>query len=234
MELLELNLVSTLSGVAAVLFVLFVRLHWPFRFQYISAIFKRNPERSMYWLDCSYRRNRTRSVAALDKSTSEIMAGRYEEAERYIAEGLNICKNDPTIFHQSMVHYLFYNLAALYLHRGRTQEALELAFRVYERDHSLVQVLAIMVCAHARIGDVQGALEAFQVMVKKKINPELKLYCLAELEAAKGNMDLAAQYLRKVLAMRFPAILYLTRQQIEQQLEEWTKASPRVDMLPFK
>lgn len=227
MELLELNLVSTLSGVAAVLFVLFIRLHWPFRFQYMSALHKRNPVKSMYWLDRSYRRNRTRSVAALDKSTCEIMAGRYEEAERYIAEGLNLCKEDPSLFHQSMVHYLFSNLATLYLHRGRTQEALDLAFRVYERDHSLVQMLAIMVCAHARGGDVQGAWEAFQVMVKKKIAPELKWYCLAELEAAKGNMELATQYLRKVLAKRFPAILYLNRQQIEQQLEEWTKASTR-------
>lgn len=225
MEILELNVVSTLSGVAAVLLVAFLRLHWPFRFQYIGALFRRRPELVKRWLDASFRRNGSRTVAMLDKSTSEIMSGNYEQAEKFIVEGLSSCKEKPSLFNQAMVHYLFYNLSIIYLHRGKYEEALEVAFRVYERDQSLTNALGIIICAQARLGDVGGAWEAYELLPKKKTRQELHLFCLAEIEAAKGNFERAVTHLNKLLHLRFSTILYLSRTEIEKRLEEWTKSS---------
>lgn len=225
MQYLDLNVTSTLSGVAAVLFVAFFRLHWPFRFQYMGQLFKRKPEKMMRWLEASYRKNRTRTVAMLDKSTHEIMAGNYELAEKFIAQGLNACKERPTLFNQAMIHYLFYNLAVVYFTRGRYTDALDIAFRVYRRDHSLINALGIIVCAHARLGEVQHAVEAFELISKKRAQRHLKLFCLAEIEAAKGNFERAVTYLRQLLSLSPACTLHLNRTEMEKRLEEWTKAS---------
>lgn len=225
MELLQLNTVSTLCGLGAVLFVAFLRLHWPFRFQYMSALFRGRPEKVMRLLETSFRRNGSRTVAMLDKSTVEIMSGNYEMAEKCIVEGLTSCKERPSLFNQAMVHYLFYNLSMVYLHRGKYEEALDIAFRVYERDHSMSNALGVIICAQARLGDVGSAWEAYEMLPKKKLRPELQLFCLAEIEAAKGNFDRAVNHLKKLLAMRFAYTLHLSRTEIEKRLEEWTKAS---------
>jgi tetratricopeptide (TPR) repeat protein len=225
MELLDLNIVSTLCGIAAVLLVAFIRAHWPFRFQYMGTLYRRRPEIMMRWLETSYRRNGSRTVAMLDKSTLEIMAGNYDLAEKFIAEGLTSCKDRPSLFNQAMVHLLFYNLSIVYLQRGKYVEALDVAFRVYERDHSLTNALGVIVCAHARMGDPGGAWEVYQMLPKKRIRPELQLFCLAEIEAAKGNFERAVQHLNKLLTLRFVTILHLNRAEIEKRLEEWTKAS---------
>lgn len=225
MEYLELNVVSTLSGVAAILLVAFIRLHWPFRFQYASLLFRRHPKIMKRWLDASFRRNGSRSVAMLDKSTLEIMSGNYELAEKCIAEGLTSCKEKPSLFNQAMIHYLFYNLSIVYLHRGRYEEALDVAFRVYERDHSLANALGVIICAQARLGDVGSAWQAYELLPKKKRRPELHLFCLAEIEAAKGNFERAVSHMKKLLRLRFSTTLHLSQAEIEKRLEEWTKAS---------
>jgi tetratricopeptide (TPR) repeat protein len=224
-EYLDLNVTSTLSGVAAVLLVALFRLHWPFRFQYMSNLYQRQPHKMMHWLETSYRRNRSRTVAMLDKSTHEIMAGNYELAEKFIAKGLNVCKEQPTLFNQALVHYLFYNLAIVYFTRGRYSEALDIAFRVYRRDHSLVNALGIIVCAHARLGEIEHATEAYQLIAKKRSNRNVKLLCLAEIEAAKGNFDRAVTLLHQLLALSASFTLNLNRKELEKRLEEWTKAS---------
>lgn len=228
MEYLELNVVSTLSGVAAILLVAFIRLHWPFRFQYLSSLFRRHPNIMKRWLDASFRRNSSRPVAMLDKSTVEIMSGNYELAEKFIAEGLTSCKEKPSLFNQAMIHYLFYNLSIVYLHRGRYEEALDVAFRVYERDHSLSNALGVIICAQARLGDVGSAWEAYELLPKQKRRPELHLFCLAEIEAAKGNFERAVMHMKKLLRLRFSTTLHLSQAEIEKRLEEWTKASTQV------
>ncbi len=228
MEYLELNVVSTLSGVAAILLVAFIRLHWPFRFQYLSSLFRRHPNIMKRWLDASFRRNSSRPVAMLDKSTAEIMSGNYELAEKFIAEGLTSCKEKPSLFNQAMIHYLFYNLSIVYLHRGRYEEALDVAFRVYERDHSLSNALGVIICAQARLGDVGSAWEAYELLPKQKRRPELHLFCLAEIEAAKGNFERAVMHMKKLLRLRFSTTLHLSQAEIEKRLEEWTKASTQV------
>lgn len=152
----------------------------------------------MRWLEASFRKNRSRTVAMLDKSTYEIMAGNYDLAEKFIAEGLTTCRENPSLFNQAMVHYLFYNLATVYFYRGKYSDALDIAFRVYRRDHSLTNALGVIVCAHARMGDVNHALEAYQLISKKRAKPALQLFCLAEIEAAKGNFDRAIHHLRKL------------------------------------
>ncbi|HZG13978.1 MAG TPA: hypothetical protein VE710_03050 [Candidatus Bathyarchaeia archaeon] len=225
MEFLELNVVSTLSGVAAVLLVAFIRLHWPFRFQYISSLFRKRPDKVKRWLEASFRRNSSRTVAILDKSTSEIMSGNYELAEKYIAEGLTACKERPSLFNQAMVHYLFYNLSIIYLHRGKYEEALDVAFRVYERDRSLSNALGVIICAQARLGDVGSAWEAYELLPKKKTRPELHLFCLAEIEAAKGNFERAVWHMNKLLHLRFSTALHLSQAEIEKRLEEWSNSS---------
>lgn len=223
-EYLNLNLTSTIAGLAAVLLVMFLRLHWPFRFQYIAYLFKRRPESRLRWLDASYRKNRSRSVAMLDKSTHEILIGNYELAEKYIVQGLNVCKERPSLFNQAMIHYLFYNLAIVYYSSGRYNEALEVAFRVYQRDQGMTDSLAVIACAHARLGEVESAQEAYKLIAKKRSARDWKLLCLAEIEAAKGNYEHALAHLRQLLG-NSTHFQHLNRAELEKRLEEWQKAS---------
>lgn len=223
-EYLNLNLTSTIAGLAAVLLVMFLRLHWPFRFQYIAYLFKRRPESRLRWLDASYRKNRSRSVAMLDKSTHEILIGNYELAEKYIVQGLNVCKERPSLFNQAMIHYLFYNLAIVYYSSGRYNEALEVAFRVYQRDQGMTDSLAVIACAHARLGEVESAQEAYKLIAKKRSARDWKLLCLAEIEAAKGNYEHALAHLRQLMG-NSTHFQHLNRAELEKRLEEWQKAS---------
>lgn len=223
-EYLNLNLTSTIAGLAAVLLVMFLRLHWPFRFQYIAYLFKRRPESRLRWLDASYRKNRSRSVAMLDKSTHEILIGNYELAEKYIVQGLNVCKERPSLFNQAMIHYLFYNLAIVYYSSGRYNEALEVAFRVYQRDQGMTDSLAVITCAHARLGEVESAQEAYNLIAKKRSARDWKLLCLAEIEAAKGNYEHALSHLRQLMGSS-THFQHLNRAELEKRLEEWQKAA---------
>lgn len=224
MEYLNLNLTSTIAGLAAVLLVMFLRLHWPFRFQYLAQLFKRRHESRLRWLDASYRKNRSRSVALLDKSTHEILIGNYELAEKYIVQGLNVCKERPSLFNQAMIHYLFYNLSIVYYSSGRFSEALEVAFRVYQRDQGMTDSLAVIACAHARLGEVESAQEAYKLIAKKRSARDWKLLCMAEIEAAKGNYEHALSLLRELLG-KSSQFLHLNRSELEKRLEEWKKAS---------
>ncbi|GAA4710502.1 tetratricopeptide repeat protein [Brevibacillus fulvus] len=228
MELLNLNVLSTLCGIAAVTIVAFIRLHWPFRYQYVSVLFKRNPERVMRILDASYRKNKSRSVAMLDKSTGEILAGNFELAENFVAQGLTVCKEHPSLFNRALIHYLFYNLAIAYFYQGKYDNALELAFRVYQRDRSFTNALGVIICAHARMGDLGNALEAYHHLPKKKARMELQLFCMAEIEAASGNFDHAVNHLRKLMTLHYSVTMHLPMSELEKRLQEWTKASTRV------
>lgn len=225
MEFLNFNLPSTLAGLAAVLLAMFLRLHWPFRFQYIANLFKRDPKIRLRWLDVSYRKNRSRSVAMLDKSTHEILTGNYDLAEKYIVQGLHVCKEQPTLFNQALIHYLFYNLAIVYYTCGRYKEALEVAFRVYQRDHGMTDSLAVIACSHARLGEVDSAVEAYQLIAEKRSARDWKLFCLAEIEAAKGNYEHALSHLRQLMGKSPASFLHLNRQELEKRLEEWQKAA---------
>lgn len=220
MGLLHLNWISVISGLAAVLVVVFIRLHWPFRFQYMGALFKR-PERIMRLLDASYHRNSSRMVAVLDKSTREIMSGNYDNAEQFIAKGLTICKHTPSLFNQAMAQYLFCNLSAIYYFRGNYAEALDLALRVFERDQSSVDALTVIVCSQARLGDLQGAIEAYGLLRKKARN-EVQLFCQAEIEAAKGNFSAALAHLQRLSRLRYFYIMHVGRVELEKRREEWS------------
>lgn len=227
MEYLSLNLTSTLAGLAAVLLVMFIRLHWPFRFQYMANLYKRRLDVRLSWLEASYRKNRSRAVAMLDKSTHEIMIGNYELAEKYIVSGINVCKERPSLFNQAMIHYLFYNLAIVYYSSGRYNESLEVAFRIYQRDQRMTDSLALIACSHARLGEIESALEAYQLIATKRSAKEWKLFCLAEIEAAKGNYEHALTYLRQLLN-KSASSLHFNRSELEKRLEEWQKASTHV------
>ncbi|MGG1660327.1 tetratricopeptide repeat protein [Brevibacillus sp. NRS-1366] len=225
MEYLSLNLTSTLAGVAAVILVMFIRLHWPFRFQYMANLFKRRLDVRLRLLDASYRKNRSRAVAMLDKSTHEIMIGNYELAEKFVVQGINVCKEQPSLFNQAMIHYLFYNLAIVYYSSGRYSEALEVAFRIYQRDQGMTDSLALIACSHARLGEVESALEAYQLIARKRSARDWKLFCLAEIEAAKGNYEHALAYLRQLMGKSSDRFLHLNRSELEKRLEEWQKAA---------
>ena len=224
MDYLSLNLTSTLAGLAAVILVMFLRLHWPFRFQYMANLFKRRLDVRLRFLDASYRKNRSRSVAMLDKSTHEIMSGNYELAEKFIVQGINVCKEQPSLFNQAMIHYLFYNLAVVYYSSGRYSEALEVAFRIYQRDQGMTDSLALIACSHARLGEVDRALEAYKLIARKRSARDWKLFCLAEIEAAKGNYEHALTYLRQLMGKSSASFLHLNRSELEKRLEEWQKA----------
>ncbi|TQK63217.1 hypothetical protein FB479_10375 [Brevibacillus sp. AG162] len=224
MEYLSFNLTSTLAGIAAVLLVMFIRLHWPFRFQYIANLFKRRLNIRLRWLEASYRKNRSRAVAMLDKSTHEIMLGNYEMAEKYIVQGINVCKERPTLFNQAMIHYLFYNLAIVYYSSERYNESLEVAFRIYQRDQGMTDSLALIACSHARLGEVESAIEAYQLIASKRSAKDWKLFCLAEIEAAKGNYERALSHLKQLMD-KSASLLHLNHTVLEKRLEEWKKAS---------
>ncbi|QRG69663.1 tetratricopeptide repeat protein [Brevibacillus choshinensis] len=225
MDYLNLNLTSTLAGLGVVLLVMFIRLHWPFRFQYMANLNKRRAEARLRWLDASYRKNRSRAVAMLDKSTHEIMTGNYELAEKFIVQGIHVCKDQPSLFNQAMIHYLFYNLAIVYYSSGRYSEALEVAFRIYQRDQGMTDSLALIACSHARLGEVESAWEAYQLIASKRSAREWKLFCLAEIEAAKGNYERALTHLRQLMGKSSSSFLHLNRSELEKRLEEWQKAS---------
>ncbi|MBY0084714.1 hypothetical protein HP567_014430 [Brevibacillus sp. M2.1A] len=224
MEYLSFNLTSTLAGIAAVLLVMFIRLHWPFRFQYMANLFKRRLNIRLRWLEASYRKNRSRAVAMLDKSTHEIMLGNYEMAEKYIVQGINVCKERPTLFNQAMIHYLFYNLAIVYYSSERYNESLEVAFRIYQRDQGMIDSLALIACSHARLGEVESAIEAYQLIASKRSAKDWKLFCLAEIEAAKGNYERALSHLKQLMD-KSASLLDLNQTVLEKRLEEWKKAS---------
>ncbi|QQE73003.1 hypothetical protein KDJ56_13725 [Brevibacillus composti] len=227
MDYFDLNLTSTLSGVTAVLMVAFFRLHWPFRYQYLGYLCKQHPEKRMRWLDASYRRNRTRIVAMLDKSSYEILSGNYELAEKYIVQGLHVCKERPSLFNQAMAHYLFYNLAFVYFTSGKYSEALDVAFRVYQRDQGMTDSLGLIACSHARLGEIESAVEAYRLIPGKRSTREWKILCLAEIEAAKGNYERALGHLQKLMTKSGLA-LCLNQSELQKRFEEWTKASTRV------
>jgi tetratricopeptide (TPR) repeat protein len=189
----------------------------------MGVLFKR-PERIMRLLEASYRRNGSRMVALLDKSTREIMSGNYDAAEQFIAKGLTVCKNTPSLFNQAMAQCLFCNLCAIYYFRGNYAEALDLAIRVYERDQGSINALTVIVCSQARLGDLQGAIEAYRLLDKKARN-EQQLFCQAEIEAAKGNFSQALGHLHKLTRLRYFYTIHVGQMELEKRLEEWSKAS---------
>lgn len=227
MELFELNTASTLSGIAAVLSIAFLRFQWPFRYRYIGLLHRNDPDRMIKWLERSYSRNRVRTVAMLDKSASEILSGRYDDAEKYVLEGLSVCHENPTLFHRVILQSLFYNLSIIYFYRGNYREAIEVALRLYEGDRHMTHALVIAVCSFARLGDISSAIDAMRLIPPKHRRKHLKLFCSAEIEAAKGNYLLALHHMKELRALPYSPYLYLTPIQIDKRIEEITKASSR-------
>lgn len=181
----------------------------------------------MKLLEASYRRNGSRMVAMLDKSTHEILSGNYDTAEQFIAKGLSECKQTPSLFHQALAQYLFLNLSAVYFYRGNYEEALDIAIQVYERDHSSPNALSLIICSQARMGNVQDAIEALSFL-GKQASREHHLFCQAEIEAAKGNYGSALHFLNQLSRRRYFSTIHLGRKEMEKRLDEWSKAKSHV------
>lgn len=228
MQYFDLNAVSIVSGIAAVLCVAIFRLQWPFRYHFLMRLYKNNPDKILSLLERSYQKNTDRTVAILDKSTREIMTGNFDDAESFVAEGLTACTQKPTLLNQALVHVLFYNLAAVYFYLGKYNDALDVALRVFHRDRSFQSALGIIVCSYARMGDIGAAIKAYEQLTTQKPKPALNLFCLSEIEAAKGNYGRAAACLRRLTNLPYWQIMHLSENEIEKRLQEWTKASSQV------
>lgn len=88
MNLMELTPISVLIGCAIVILTASVRFHYPFRYQYYCYLFRKHPSIVKKILARSYLKNKT-AVAFLDKATYEILEGAYDEAERYLMDGIH-------------------------------------------------------------------------------------------------------------------------------------------------
>ncbi|WP_232699305.1 tetratricopeptide repeat protein [Brevibacillus daliensis] len=225
MQYFQLTPPATIAGIVAVLLMALIKLQWPFRFQYMTLFHKKTPERIKKCLEASFLKNNKRTVALLDKSSQQILAGEYDDAEKYITQAIVMCKQTPTLFHRALLHHLFYNLAVAYYYRGRYKEALQIAAHLYQRDNKFQNALGIMVCCHARMGDSQGAFYAFSLLKRRRLRPALLHYCLAELEAAQGKYSNALNHLEKIGNYAYSHTLFLHQAQFDRRLKEWTKES---------
>ncbi|QOT00872.1 hypothetical protein JNUCC42_09495 [Brevibacterium sp. JNUCC-42] len=225
MHYFQMTLPATLTGLAVVLFIGLLRLQWPFRYHYRTLFCKRNPGRMQTILESSYLKNKKRSVALLDKSSQQLLEGKYDAAESYITQAIMLCKESPTLFHRALLHHLFYNLAVACYFRGRYRDALQIAIHLYKRDPRMQNALGIIVCCQARLGDLQAATHALSLLQRRRIRPALLHFCLAEMKAAEGRYTLAVEHIGRITHYAYSHTLFLRKEELDLRINEWTKAA---------
>jgi len=225
MHYFQMTLPATLTGLAVVLFVGLLRLQWPFRYYYRTLLCKRNPERMQMILEASYPKNKKRSVALLDKSSQQLLQGKYDAAESYITQAIILCKESPTLFHRALLQHLFYNLAVACYYRGRYRDALQIGIHLYKRDPRMHCALGVIICCQARMGDLPGAKHALSLLQRRRIRPALHYFCLAKIEAAAGRYTHAVEHIEKIRNYAYSQTLYLRKEELDLRLQEWTKAA---------
>ncbi|WPS89316.1 hypothetical protein SMD22_10315 [Brevibacillus halotolerans] len=225
MHYFQMTLPATLTGLAVVLFVGLLRLQWPFRYYYRTLLCKRNPERMQTILEASYLKNKKRSVALLDKSSQQLLQGKYDAAESYITQAIILCKESPTLFHRALLQHLFYNLAVACYYRGQYRDALQIGIHLYKRDPRMHSALGVIICCQARMGDLPAAKHALSLLQRRRIRPALQYFCLAEIEAAAGRYTLAVKHIEKIRNYAYSQTLFLRKEELDLRLQEWTKAA---------
>ena len=225
MEMFELSPLSFFLGIATVIGVALLRFHFPFRYQYFCYFVKNRPKLIKKILTRSYLKNKS-AVGILDKATSDILAGSYDDAEKHILEGINLVLNSGGARNQIIRNYLFNHLSWLLYYKGLHRESLEIALRLYEKIPSTPNILALISCNFARIGEIGKAIEIKSEYIKKgKTNPSVILSCEAEIEAAKGNLQKAVELFNKAKKKKSYISVCFHHPEIEKRIGQLTKAA---------
>ncbi|RXT13614.1 M48 family metallopeptidase [Ammoniphilus sp. CFH 90114] len=225
MNVIEPTPLSFTVGLVMVLFIALFRFHFPFRYQYICILFRRSP----YWvkriLNRSYHKNRS-SVGLLDRATKEILDERYDEAEKYVLEGVQKVIQLRGLRNR-LIRTLFYNhLSWILYYRGQYKESLEISIRLYEKVPSTPNILALISCNFARIGEIGQAIEVMaKLSAIKRVNPIVLLSCEAEIEAAKGNIQKAVQLLHQAKGRKSHTSIYFILPEIDKRIGQLKKTA---------
>lgn len=225
MNVIEPTPLSLTLGLITVILVAFIRFYFPFRYQYLCLLFKRSPVWVKRILLHSYNRNRS-AVGLLDRATKEILDGEYDNAETYILSGIEKVVRLRGLRNR-LIRILFFNhLSWILYYRGKHKESLELAFRLYEKVPSTPNILALILCNFARIGEVGQAIE---IMTKlsgmKRVQPIILLGCEAEIEAAKGNLQKAVQLFDQAKGRKEHTSIYFILPEIDKRINQLKKSA---------
>ncbi len=221
MSIFDLNATSVLVGLSAVLLTALLRMHYPFRYQYLCMLFRNRPDMIKKLLNRSSRKNR-HVVGKLDQSSKEIMDGEYEKAEQTILTAILKIQSQPkSALNQVISHLLYYNLALTLYYRKNYNKSLQILMNVYQYDPGLTNALALMICNFARKGEIQLAVESLsELKQKRRVNQGLMLPCIAEIEAAKGNYGKAIRLLERTKKMTNYLNIHLTNGELDKRIKE--------------
>ncbi|HJV46950.1 MAG TPA: hypothetical protein VJ824_14625 [Bacillota bacterium] len=224
MHYIQLSPLSIMVGFAAVLVTAFIRFHYAFRYQYLCLLFKRKPSIIKKLLERSYQKNRS-VVRLLDKSTKEILEGEYDQAEKFIIEGIQLARERKGLQSQ-LIRTIFYrNLSWILYYKGHYKESLQIAISLYEKTSATPGILALISCNFARLGDIQRAVEALaQLTQMGKAHSSILLPCKAEIEAAKGNWDQAVNLLAQAQKMNTKISVQFIMSELEKRITQLKKA----------
>ncbi len=226
MNAMELTPLSFTMGFLAVLIIATLRFYYPFRYQYLCLLFRGSPHAVRRLLQRSYRKNRS-VVGLLDRATKEILEGHYDEAEKFVLKGIKQILQVRGLRNQLIRTFLFSHLSWILYYRGQYQESLEISIRLYERVPSTPNILALISCNLARVGEIGRAIEvAAKLNQLKRVNPIILLSCEAEIEAAKGNVSKAIQLLDQAkLRKRSQFSIYFINHEIEKRIGQLNKTA---------
>ncbi len=225
MYLMELTPLSILMGIVFVILTASVRFHYPFRYQYYCYLFRKHPSMVKKILARSFIKNKT-AIGFLDKATHEFLEGAYDEAEKYLMEGIKKVIHLRGVRNR-LIRTFFYNYFSwLLYYRGQYKESLDLALQLYEKAPSTPNILALISCNFARLGEIGRAIEVMsRVTNLKKINPTILLSCQAEIEAAKGNLNQALQLLDRAKEKKTYHSIYFIHHEVDKRIGQLKKTA---------
>ncbi|WP_134698547.1 M48 family metallopeptidase [Ammoniphilus sp. YIM 78166] len=226
MNSMELTPLSFTIGFVVVLVIATLRFYYPFRYQYLCLLFRRSPNGVKRLLHRSYRKNRS-AVGLLDRATMEILEGHYDEAEKFVLKGIQQILQVRGLRNQLIRTFFYSHLSWILYYRGQYKESLEISIRLYERVPSTPNILALISCNLARVGEIGRAIEvSAKLKQMKRISPTILLSCEAEIEAAKGNIQKALKLLDQAkLQKKSHFSIYFIHYEIEKRIGELNKSA---------
>jgi tetratricopeptide (TPR) repeat protein len=224
MHFFQLSPLAVMTGIGAVIAAAFLNFHYAFRYQYLCVLVRKRPSSVKRLLERSYLKNRT-IVGLLDKSTKEILEGDYDQAEKFIIEGIGQARQKRTLQSQFVSTTLYRNLSWILYYKGHYKESLQVAISLYEKAPTATDMLALISCNFARLGDIQRAVEALAKLTQMKKAEIFELLpCKAEIEAAKGNSEKAVDLLDQAKQVQTKVSIKFIITELEKRISQLQKA----------
>lgn len=225
MYLMEFTPLSILVASLIVILTASVRFHYPFRFQYYCYFFRKHPAIVKKVLARSFLKNKT-AVGLLDKATYEILEGAYEEAEKYLKEGIQKVLHLRGVRNRLIRTFFYNHITWLLYYKGDYKESLALALQLYEKAPATPNILALISCNFARLGEIGRAIEVMsRVTNMKKVSPPILLSCQAEIEAAKGNLHQALLLLDQAKQKKTYHSIYFILHEVDKRIGQLKKTA---------